>query len=538
VAHIDSSPIRRAQPDLGFVLDAPSLSAPSASSYLKRLSTFSVLVSVALGAAQGELAAADSAPTTPIRHLVVIYDENVSFDHYFGTYPHAANGPGETPFHAVPGTPTVNGLSGVLLSHNPNGINPFRLGRADAVTCDMDHAYSAEQKAYSGGLAARFVQATTEYAKAQQNCTAQLVMGYYDGNTVAALWRYAQRFALNDNNFATMFGPSTPGALDLFAAQTSGADQRDLPNETIDGDVIDDAEPLFDDCAKAPTITISNTRTIGDLLNEHGLSWGWFQGGYRPTKSASDNGGKALCGASSKNAAGANNTDYSSHHNPVAYFSQFKNPHHLPPTSIDAIGRSDQAMHQYDLDDFWRAVDHGSTPAVSFLKARQSQDGHPGYSDPLDEQRFLVETVNRLQRSPQWKHTAIIITYDDSDGWYDHVMPPIVHSSRSDYDFLTADKNCGDVASGVQPGRCGYGPRMPFLLISPYARRNFVDHTLIDQTSIARFIEDNWGLPRIGGDAMEQWAGSFGAMFDFNAPARGDRLILDPETGAITHANR
>ena len=79
---------------------------------------------------------------------------------------------------------------------------------------------------------------------------------------------------------------------------------------------------------------------------------------------------------------------------------------------------------------------------------------------------------------------------------------------------------------------------MPFLLISPYARRNFVDHTLIDQTSIARFIEDNWGLPRIGGDAMEQWAGSFGAMFDFNAPARGDRLILDPETGAITHANR
>jgi phospholipase C len=88
-----------------------------------------------------------------------------------------------------------------------------------------------------------------------------------------------------------------------------------------------------------------------------------------------------------------------------------------------------------------------------------------------------------------------------------------------------------DAATGVAPGRCGYGPRLPLLVISPYARRNFVDHTLTDQTSIARFIEDNWGLPRLGDGAMDQWAGSLVAMFNFGTPARTDLLILDPETG-------
>jgi phospholipase C len=156
-------------------------------------------------------AAADLEPKTPIRHIVVIYDENISFDHYFGTYPNAANLPGETPFHAAPGTPTVNGLSGALITRNPNSTRPFRLGRSQPVTCDMDHAYSAEQKAYHRGLLNRFVEATTAYAEEQRNCDPKLVMGHYDGNTVTALWNYAQHFALSDNTVGTMFGPSTPG---------------------------------------------------------------------------------------------------------------------------------------------------------------------------------------------------------------------------------------------------------------------------------------------------------------------------------------
>jgi phospholipase C len=478
--------------------------------------------------------AADPEPKTPIRHIVVIYDENISFDHYFGTYPNAANLPGETPFHAAPGTPTVNGLSGALITRNPNSTRPFRLDRSQPVTCDMDHAYSAEQNAYNRGLLNRFVEATTAYAEQQNNCDPKLVMGHYDGNTVTALWNYAQHFAPSDNTFGTMFGPSTPGALNLFAAQTAGADQRDIPHETVGDNVIFDEEPLYDDCATKPVVTISNIRTIGDLLNEAGLTWGWFQGGYRPTVRAADNGGKAQCDARRPNAAGRDILDYSPHQNPVAYYVQFKNPHHLPPSSPALIGHNDQAMHQYDLEDFWTAVDNNAMPAVSFLKPPEAQDGHAAYSGPLDEQRFLVETINRLQRSPQWKETAVIIAYDDSDGWYDHVMPPIVRTSESAYDFLTSDGHCGNAVPGVSPGRCGYGPRQPLLVISPYARRNFVDHTLADQTSIARFIEDNWGLPRLGGEAMDQWAGSLAGMFDFNTPARTDLLILDPATGMPT----
>ncbi|HEY5989228.1 MAG TPA: alkaline phosphatase family protein [Streptosporangiaceae bacterium] len=93
------------------------------------------------------------------------------------------------------------------------------------------------------------------------------------------------------------------------------------------------------------------------------------------------------------------------------------------------IGRGGQANHQYDLSLFSQALSHGNLPAVSFLKAAAYQDGHPGYSDPIDEQHFLVDTINAIQSSPFWRNTAIVVTYDDSDGWYDHVMPPVVNSS-------------------------------------------------------------------------------------------------------------
>jgi phospholipase C len=465
--------------------------------------------------------------------VVVIFNENISFDHYFGTYPHAVNGADEVAFRAAPDTPTVNGLPLALLTHNPNASNPFRLDRRQPVTCDMDHSYSAEQAAYNSGLMDRFVEATAGYAAQQHDCDPKLTMGYYDGNTVTALWNYAQRFALNDNSFATVFGPSTPGALNLFAAQSSGADQRDLPGLTVGGTLISDPDPLYDDCSAQPKLSITGVRTLGDLLNDQDLTWGWFQGGYRPTTASfASPTGTAQCGSSHANAAGQSIIDYSSHHNPLAYFQQFRNPHHLPPVSVEAIGHSDQAMHQYDLDDFWNAVDHGSMPAVSFLKARRSQDGHAGYSGPLDEQRFLVETINRLQQTPNWASTAIIIAYDDSDGWYDHVMPPIIRTSVSAYDRLTADGHCGMAVAGQAPGRCGYGPRLPLLVLSPYARRNFVDHTLTDQASIARFVEENWALPKLGEDAMDQWAGRLTAMFDFAAPPRTERLLLDPNTGA------
>jgi phospholipase C len=125
----------------------------------------------------------------------------------------------------------------------------------------------------------------------------------------------------------------------------------------------------------------------------------------------------------------ADSHDYYPDDEPFQYYQSTANHHHLPPTSVAMIGHTDQANHQYDLSDFWAAAQAGNMPAVSFIKAPTSQDGHPIDSDPTDEQNFLVNTINRLQQIPEWNSTAIIITYDDSGGWYDHVLSPIVSQS-------------------------------------------------------------------------------------------------------------
>ncbi|MDP8990278.1 MAG: phospholipase, partial [Acidobacteriota bacterium] len=155
---------------------------------------------------------ANGVTTTPIEHVVVIFQENVSFDHYFATYPNAANNTaGEPVFHASGDTPSVNGLlSAGLLTSNPNQTQPFRLSRAQAVICDQDHNYADEQKAFNSGLMNLFQQSVGS-SSASCNDAGKgkgIVMGYYDGNTVTALWNYAQHFAMSDNSFGTTFGPS------------------------------------------------------------------------------------------------------------------------------------------------------------------------------------------------------------------------------------------------------------------------------------------------------------------------------------------
>jgi phospholipase C len=127
---------------------------------------------------------------------------------------------------------------------------------------------------------------------------------------------------------------------------------------------------------------------------------------------------------------------------------------------------------------------------------------------------------------------AILIAYDDSDGWYDHVMPPVVNQSNdSANDALSGPSGmCGTPQAGAYLDRCGYGPRLPFLVISPYAKENYVDHSLTDQTSILRFIEDNWSLGRIGDQSMDAIAGSILDSFDFTTSHRKP-LVLDPGSG-------
>jgi phospholipase C len=485
----------------------------------------------------------------------VIFQENVSFDHYFGTYPNAANLPGERTWVAGKNTPTVNGLTRGLLTHNPNEYNPVRLNRAQSLTCDQNHEYTAELKAQDGGLMDKFVQNTTGSAGSKyQYCPKNIVMGYYDGNVVTGLWNYAQHFALNDNSYGTNFGPSTPGAVNLISGDTgtvrcgpSGAvinapactSTPPVAGGSV-GTVYSDADPYYDICSNGakpvPSKDIAMSGpNIGTKLSQAHVSWGWFQGGFGDCfKTNPVSHGPVLALKAQGVPVGQDKadwtTDYSPHHEPFQYYASTANPKHLPPTSIGMVGNQDRANHQYDINWFWRAADANNLPAVTFLKAPRYQDGHAGYSSPLDEQYFLASTINHLESLKTWKSTAVVIAYDDSDGWYDHVFGTILNQSSNAIDAGL----CGTTPTGTQPGRCGYGPRLPLLVISPYAKSNFVDNTLTDQSSILRFIEDNWlGGSRISSESFDRVAGPLNNMFDFTNRGRNRSLYLNPLTGTV-----
>jgi phospholipase C len=501
---------------------------------------------------------------TPIKHLVVIFQENVSFDHYFGTYPNATNPPTEPRFKPKANTPTVNGYTEGLLFSNPNflnktgnasgAVNPFRLDRSEAATADQDHDYTPEQQAFRGGLMDSFPQYTGTPGpppSSTTGLTTGLVMGYYDGNTVTALWNYAQRYAMSDNSFDTNFGPSTPGAINLVSGQTNGiTDMSNAGGDVIDDGsggftLISDADPVGDKCSTTTGALVQfGGQNVGDLLNDKGITWGFFEGGFN-LQTKNPNGSTGCARSHTSTITKSAKADYIPHHQPFQYYKSTANPMHLRPTSVSMIGvDGDQANHQYDSDDFFAAVKNGNMPAVSFLKAPGYQDGHAGYSDPLDEQNWIVEVINFLQQTPEWKSTAIVIAYDDSDGWYDHQMGPIVNQSQTAADALTAPGECGNSANTAlagtnvehAQGRCGYGPRLPLLVISPWARKNFVDHSVTDQSSITRFIEDNWlGSERITG-SFDALAGTLNGMFDFkNGPNNSGEYLLDPTFGTVTN---
>jgi phospholipase C len=497
---------------------------------------------------------------TPIKHLVVIFDENNSFDHYFGTYPYAANTDG-TPFYAKPGTPRVDGLYtkitktgpvGPLLTANPNEYNPQRLTPAEALTCDQNHDYTPEQQAENNGKMNEFVQFTES---SDCSTTGELygppgiVMDYYDGNTVTALWNYAQNYAMSDNNWDTTFGPSTEGAISVtsglstggYALTPSGAPTTASSAITPDGTFYGDIDPYYDECSDSNHTStnpegVLTGENIGELLNARHITWGWFQGGFAPT---SQNSGGAVCGAESTNIAGTELQEYTPHWDPFQFYAATSNPAHLPPSSEAAIGRTDQANHLYDLSDFFETLKDGNMPSVSYLKATTAQSGHPGESDPLDEQVWLVNTINQIEQSKYWPSTAIVITYDDSDGWYDHVAPQSAGALVNGSDNATIDTAmCEDtpITLGTANGRCGFSQRLPMLVISPYTQSNYVSRNLTDTSSVVRFIEDNWLYgERIPGsyDAISGNLDAPGGLLDFNVRPNFRPLILNPTTGAV-----
>jgi phospholipase C len=500
---------------------------------------------------------------TPIKHVVVIFDENNSFDHYFGTYPNAAPNLDGSTYFGKPkdDTPAVNGYTPTLLTHNPNvltgGSNPFRLDRSQAATCNNSNSYTTEQEAFDGGLLDKY--ALTSPSKAcgffLPPVGQFLSMGYYDGNTVTALWNYAQNYAMSDNFFDTEFGVTVEGHMNLLSGQTNGlnvvtggtyttptyAASPNVANTIANGSIIANVDPFYDDCGGAAPNVAMTGKNVGNLLNAAGVSWGWFYGDFLPVTTS---GGVASC-----------ITQYNPHYAPFDYYPSTANPHHVAQTNLSKVGSdtcSDLSCpnHNYGLTTFYNALAAGNLPAVTYLKFAENDTGHPSDSTPLEEQTSIVTAVNAIEQSPFWRDTAIVITYDDSDGWYDHVAAPIVNQSidgSNDAIFGNPKSGTGSCASpttlalptGTLNDRCGFGVREPFLVISPFAKPNYVDHSLNDVSSILRFIEYNWSLGTIGDpqsfDVLA--SGSILGMFDFadfhgdDRSAESRRLILDPSSG-------
>ncbi|WP_438383392.1 alkaline phosphatase family protein [Asaia sp. BMEF1] len=518
-------------------------------------------------------ARAETQTKTPIKHVVVIFDENVSFDHYFATYPQAANPEGEPVFLPRLGTPPANTLlrSNLLVTNpntNPaNGADaalPFRLDRTQASTADQNHGYTAEQMAYHNGKADLFPLHTGRGSPGGVGAfaTRGQVMGYFDGNTVTALWRYAQRFAMSDNAYTDTYGPSTPGALEIVSGQTNGlhitaSSQKPSTRDAVspfinDGQggmtMINDIDPTGDVCSVPGEQVWMEGRNIGDLLTAKNVSWGGFMAGFDLSQH-NRNGTSGCQRATYSSVVAQTVVDYIPHHNWFQYYPSTSNPKHLRPSGVAAIGQTmgvdgktkDPANHEYDLDDFIAATNAGHMPAVSFLKLPAFQDAHAGYSDPLDEQEGMVRLVNFIQSRPEWKDTAIIIAYDDSDGWYDHAFTPVQHSSHDmQADQLNTPGQCGKGApsAGVKGapvnGRCGPGTRTPLLVLSPWARRNAIDHTLLTQSSVLRFIENNFlEGARLGGGSFDQDAQDMDGLFDFKSQPDATPLYLAPKDGSV-----
>jgi phospholipase C len=504
-------------------------------------------------------------PAGAIQHVVVIFQENVSFDHYFGTYPYALNLAHESRFEPLPGTPTVDGLSPDLMRNNPNAsnpsngagaTNPFRLSPTEAATADQDHTYKAEQLAFDAGAMDLFPRSVGAADGPNLGkgiaATTGLTMGYYDGNTVTAMWNYAQHYAMSDQFFGTTFGPSAVGAVNLISGQTNGAvnDGNAEGSMASDGNggytLINNANPIYETCSSGSELFHMTGKNIGDLLNAAGVTWGFFAEGFDLT-AVNKNGTTGCRRSNTSTVTKQERTDYTPFLDPFQYYVSTANPNHARPASVQAIGQANDGSthHQYDIHDFFDAVKAGNFPAVSYLKSAAYRDGHAGYSDPLDEQAFLVYVINTIEKSPQWSNTVIIVTYDDSDGWYDHVHH-VVNGSATVHDGFSTAGTCGDAGSalpGVNPGtlhaqgRCGYGPRLPLLVISPWAKPNYVSHTVADQSSVLRFIEDTFlNQQRIGQGSFDAIAGSIDDMLDLSgtAPKNGRVLLLNGTTGQIT----
>jgi phospholipase C len=441
----------------------------------------------------------------PIDHVVVIFMENQTFDKLLGRFPGAdglANAAAMPPqsdragavYPALPavvddcGASTPEGCAGESVlgpafrftprpdprfpAALPN--RPFNLldsVRLDQFTGDPAHDFYNQQYQVNSGRMDRFVAWTN---------TGGLPLGYYDMRGTQ-MWRWAERFTVADHFFQAAFGgsmlnhfwlvcsctPVWPNAPTDMISSPLPDDPEHLAdrNLTPDGYVVNDSQPIeAPNCWDQPPARRMPLQTlphIGDRLDAAGVSWTWYAGGWNDA------------------IAGRIGPLFQCHHQPFNYFANVGGDPAARPRRMQ------------DESDFRAALRGGGLPQVSWVKPYGAVNEHAGYADVASGDAWLGGLLAEIEASPYWARTAVIVTYDDYGGAYDHVAPPIVD-------------------------RWGPGPRVPALVVSPWARRGFVDHTEYNTTSVLKFIEWRWSLPPL--TARDAAANNLLAAFDFAQP--------------------
>lgn len=424
-----------------------------------------------------------------LSHVVVIVLENWSFDSLYGEFPGAeglsapsAKIPQIDPATSAP-YPTLPQEEPYLPKNLPNA--PFALD--DYLPVNKDTAkdlvtkFYQERQQIDGGKMDRFVAVNTS--------SLGLTMGYFHTADLP-LAAEAKKYTLLDHFHHAAFGgsflnhmwliaaatPVFPGAPDALKAELDGNGDPVVDPVTLklkDGPVTPDGyvvgtaysvnspHPLM--APPADQLVPNQTMpTIGDRLSEKGIDWAWYSGGWN----------NAVAGAPDPKEL------FQYHHQPFTYFANY------------ADGTPGRAAHLKDEADFLAAAKAGKLPAVSFVKPSGLDNEHPNYTDVLTGEQHTVELINAVRSGPNWADTAIIITYDENGGFWDHVAPPK-----------------GDA--------WGPGTRVPTIVISPYAAMGKIDHTVYDTTSILALIEHRWGLAPLG--ARDAAASDLSAAFDFSA---------------------
>jgi phospholipase C len=400
-----------------------------------------------------------------IEHIVVIYLENRSFDHLFGAFPGAnglANAGGSAtqvdangqPYEFLPAPLDLRPQAPVpyaaITERVPNGPFPLdRYFKPEQQLGSLVHAFYQQQAQINGGKMNRFALVSDAQG---------YTMGYWDTSRLM-LWDYAKRYTLADNFFHGAFGGSflnhfwlvcacTPVYANAPAAVVAKVDPSGAMVSdgfvTPDGYAVNTLEPISGPHTltldPAFLLPVQKMSTIGDRLSDKNTSWAWYSGGWREAEAGTLKPGT-----------------FSFHHQPFAFFARFQ------------PGTPDRIEHLKDLQDFVGDIDQGTLPAVAFYKPRRGINEHPSGSDIVSSDQHAGELLQRLERSPQWPKMLVIVTYDENGGFWDHVAPP----ARD---------------------RWGPGTRVPTIIVSPFAKRGFVDHTLYDTTSILKLIETRFDL--------------------------------------------